>query len=195
MRSQAAAEQPQTTPTAEETTRASVYAMLGSVLAHAPDDAWIQFVLTVDLPDQEDAPLTRCWKSLKTAVDSIDRASVEEEYHNLFIGIGRGELLPYASTYLTGFLQEQPLADLRDDLARLGFERQDNVKEPEDHAAMICEVMAALILDLQSYPFDQQREFFERHVASWMRHFFEDLSLAQTADFFISMKSTCLTIM
>ena len=69
----------------------------------------------------------------------------DREYHALFIGVGRGELVPFASYYLTGFLNERPLAVLRQDLARLGAVRSESVKEPEDHIAALCEVMAGLI--------------------------------------------------
>ena len=73
-----------------------------------------------------------------------DAAKVEREYFDLFIGIGRGELLPYGSYYLSGFLQERPLARLRDDLAKIGIERSEGVVEPEDHAGILCEIMSGI---------------------------------------------------
>src|ERR1700674_975268 len=72
-------------------------------------------------------------------------ASVAAEYHDLFVGLARGELVPYGSYYLTGFLHEKPLSKLRQDMARLGVEREDGVAEPEDHIASGCEMMAGFI--------------------------------------------------
>jgi TorA maturation chaperone TorD len=54
--------------------------------------------------------------------------------------MSRGELLPYGSYYLTGFLNERPLARLREDLQALCIERVEKQCEPEDHAAILCEI-------------------------------------------------------
>ena len=87
---------------------------------------------------------------------------LEDEYHSLFIGIGRGEVVPYGSWYLTGFLMEQPLSDLRDDLIALGFEKSADMREPEDHISAIFEVFSVMI----STPFShtEQQHFFETHM-------------------------------
>jgi len=108
---------------------------------------------------------------------------VAREYHDLFIGLGRGELLPYASYYLTGFLHEKPLADLRSALAKLGVERAAAVKEPEDHIAALCEVMAGLIVGTfgAPAPVAQQRELFDGFITPWAERFFRDLETAQSA--------------
>jgi TorA maturation chaperone TorD len=110
-------------------------------------------------------------------------AAAKAEYGALFIGMARGELLPYASYYLTGFLNEKPLALLRQDMARLGIARAENVKEPEDHIAAICEMMAGLIEGSFGAPADleTQRAFFDRHLACWAETFFTDLEAARAA--------------
>ncbi len=89
------------------------------------------------------SPLGLAHAALGEAATRVSPSAIEREYFNLFIGLGRGELLPYASYYLTGFLNERPLARLRDDLAAFGVERVDGNYEPEDHAATLCEIMAA----------------------------------------------------
>lgn len=109
--------------------------------------------------------------------------TIVEEYNALFIGVGRGELVPYGSWYMTGFLMERPLADLRTDLKRLGFERNPDVKEPEDHAGAISEIMAMLITD-QTVPDKAQMTFFKRHIDPWMQQFFHDLASARRASFY-----------
>jgi TorA maturation chaperone TorD len=109
---------------------------------------------------------------------------VEREYFDLFIGLGRGELLPYGSYYLTGFLHERPLARLRADLSRLGIERAAGQAEPEDHAAILCEIMARLAGRRFEAPAGAERELFEHHLAPWIGRFFADLERAEAADFY-----------
>jgi TorA maturation chaperone TorD len=96
--------------------------------------------------------------------------------------MGRGELRPFGSWYLTGFLMEKPLGRLRDDLAMLGYQRQEGVTEPEDHVAALCEVMAMMISE--GVGFQQQSHFFESHMVGWLEHFFADLSEAKTVVFY-----------
>ncbi|HEY0834328.1 MAG TPA: molecular chaperone TorD family protein, partial [Azospirillum sp.] len=106
----------------------------------------------------------------------------EREYNALFIGVVRGELVPYASYYRTGFLNDRPLARVRQDLLTLGIERAPGVAEPEDHVATLCEVMAALIDGtLGASDLDRQKRFFDRHLAPWAGHFFTDLEHAEAA--------------
>ena len=91
------------------------------------------------------SPLGLAHAALAEAAASTTADRVQREYFDLFIGLGRGELMPYGSYYLTGFLHERPLARLREDLKPLGIERSEGNVEPEDHAAILCEVMAGLI--------------------------------------------------
>ena len=112
----------------------------------------------------------------------MDQSTIGEEYHKLFIGLGRGELVPYGSFYMTGFLMEQPLSVLRDDLASLGLERDESVKEPEDHIASLCEVMQILIND--SHNLETQLQFFDRHLNPWCERFFKDLIDTECASFY-----------
>ena len=114
---------------------------------------------------------------LRTAVDA------EQEFNNLFIGVGRGELLPYASYYLTGFLNEKPLADLRTDLMARGVKVSDDVKEPEDHIGTLCEIMAGIITGEFACDSDvsSQKAFFDAHMAKWAALFFTDLEEAQSS--------------
>ncbi|MGE0613108.1 MAG: molecular chaperone, partial [Hyphomicrobiales bacterium] len=108
---------------------------------------------------------------------------VRREYHDLFIGEGRGELLPYGSYYLTGFLNEKPLARLRNDMAALGIARDPSVREPEDHIAALLDMMAGLITGEFGDPASvaEQKRFFETHLSSWVDHFFADLEGAKSS--------------
>ena len=110
--------------------------------------------------------------------------TIEREFFNLFIGVGRGELLPYGSYYLTGFLNERPLARLREDLHALGIERAEGQVEPEDHAAILCEIMAGLADGQFAATAELQQQFFEKHLAPWIGRFFADLERAEAANFY-----------
>ena len=117
----------------------------------------------------------------------LGNLNVEREFNDLFIGIGRGELLPFASYYLTGFLNEKPLATLRKDMADLSIARAPNVYEPEDNIASLMEMMAGLIDGRFGAPasLEKQREFFNRHIAPWAGHFYSDLEKARGSVFFL----------
>jgi TorA maturation chaperone TorD len=124
------------------------------------------------------------WKMLRSAAERCSPAELDDEYHDLFIGVGRGEMVPYGSWYMTGFLMEQPLAKLRSELDLLGFVRQEGVAEPEDHAAALCDVMALISDGEGGAPLEVQAGFFERHVAPWMGRFFRDMQQAPSARFY-----------
>jgi TorA maturation chaperone TorD len=134
----------------------------------------------------DSSELGRAFVALAREAAATSAADAKSEYHDLFIGIGRGELVPYGSYYLTGFLHEKPLAELRETLAGLGIARDSSVKEPEDHIAALCEVMAGLIDGAfgAPAPLPVQWRLFERHIAPWAARFFADLEAAETARFY-----------
>ena len=132
----------------------------------------------------DEPPLGAAHRELAEAAKNADAADLEREYSDLFVGVGRGELLPYASYYLTGFLHERPLARLRQDLARFGVARSDGVAEPEDHAGILCEIMAGLTSGELPAPEGSSRAIFEKHMAPWIARFFADLEGAEAAEFY-----------
>lgn len=159
--------------------RAQEYLLLASLLSAAPSQ---------DLLDQlaaltgDATPLGRAHAALAAAAAVATK--VEREYFNLFVGLGRGELLPYASYYLTGFLNERPLSRLRTDLAELGIERVANNSEPEDHAAILCEIMAGFAEGRFVASFNAQRAFFEKHLAPWIGRLFADIESSENVTFY-----------
>jgi TorA maturation chaperone TorD len=161
--------------------RAQEYALLSALLARAPD---ADLLARLSRLGGEASPLGLAHMALGQAAASIEPAAIEREYFNLFIGLGRGELLPYASYYLTGFLNERPLARLRDDLAAFGVERVEGHYEPEDHAATLCEIMAMFAGGGVQAPEGAERRLFEKHMAPWMGRFFADLERAEAAAFY-----------
>ena len=169
---------------AEADIRSGTYSLLANLLGAPPERTVLQCLHRIEaagVPVQDKMALA--WARLKEAAEQTDRDAASDEYHQLFVGLGRGELVPYGSWYLTGFLLEKPLGDLRGDLALLGYERGADVRESEDHAAALCEIMALLITD-DAVPIDVQRTFFETHLGSWMDKFFADLEAARNARFY-----------
>lgn len=167
----------------EEAARQAVYAFLARVLA-APVDASETDTMAPFAADS--SALGRAFIAFRDALSGADPDRIAREYHDLFIGLGRGELVPYGSYYLTGFLNEKPLADLRRTNERLGFARAEGVSEPEDHIASLCETMAILIGGTATGEFTvyDQDGFFKAHIGPWAERFFADLASAESADLY-----------
>ena len=166
--------------------RAQEYGLLAALLARAPDAGFLQRLAQLRA---DPSPLGLAHAGLAEAAARTSVERVEREYFDLFIGLGRGELLPYGSYYLTGFLHERPLARLREDLKVLGIERTAGNIEPEDHAAILCEIMAGLVAQRFLAPEGSDQRLFERHLKPWMGRFFSDLEKAATADFYARVAS------
>lgn len=164
-----------------DTARAHQYTLLATLLSCPPSSALLGEIAELH---GGPTPLGRAHAALAEAASKASIADVEREYFDLFVGLGRGELLPYASYYLTGFLNERPLSRLREDLAALGIERAQNNSEPEDHAATLCEIMAGFASGHFPASPDVQRRFFEKQLAPWMDRLFADMENAVSAKFY-----------
>jgi TorA maturation chaperone TorD len=161
--------------------RVQEYALLSALLACAPDAALLEKIAKLR---GDASPLGVAHAALAEIAAETSVERVEREFFDLFVGLGRGELLPYGSYYLTGFLHERPLARLRDDLQALGIERAESEVEPEDHAAILCEIMASLISGRFGAPAGSDQRLFEKHLAPWFGRFFADLEQAEAARFY-----------
>lgn len=167
----------------EQQYRSSAYALIAALLRNPPDQPMLDLIRGLSQqPSIEGDELLLSMSMLGLSATTLKPASIDDEFHDLFIGLGKGEIVPYASWYLTGFLMEKPLSDLRDDLARLGYQKNESVKEPEDHAAALCEVLSLMIAD--NTDLAQQQAFFNSHLGNWMVKFFKDLSSAKAAVFY-----------
>lgn len=172
----------------EDRLRADLYNFLGVILSGPPDEMLL--AQTASLTG-DDGPLGQGISTLAKMAKVTRPKTVESEYNKLFIGLGRGELLPYASYYLTGFLNEKPLAALRRDMAVQGLARAENVFEPEDNIASLMEMMGALIVGRFGQPagLQQQRDFYNKHIGPWAAHFFADLEAAKNSVFYAPVGS------
>lgn len=165
--------------------RADTYGLLARLFRAPPDQPLLDRLAGCsDDGDSSQSALAAAWAALAEAARSADPAALNDEFHALFIGLGRGEVLPYASWYLSGFLLDKPLAELRADLNELGIERAEDVSESEDHFAALCETMVLLVDPNDGIDQPGQKRFFDRHVHPWVPRFLADVQDAQSADFY-----------
>ncbi len=166
--------------------RAQQWSLLARLLDSPPD---AEMLSSLSRLDGDQTPLGQAHRMLARNTAKVSVKDVEDEFFELFVGVGRGELLPYASFYITGFLNERPLADLRRDLAVMGIERVKGRFEPEDHVASLSEVMAGLAAgEFDAAPLGcggaGEAGFFARHLQPWVSQFFDDLAVAPSSKFY-----------
>jgi TorA maturation chaperone TorD len=166
--------------------RAREYSLLAALLSRSPDAQMIGHLAGLS---GDATPLGAAHAALSTAAAKVNPERVEREYLDLFVGLGRGELFPYASYYLTGYLYGRPLARVRETLKQLGLERTEEQSEPEDHAAVLFAVMAGLASGQIVAPGGTDRNIFEKHLKPWIGRFFSDLERAESATFYRSVGS------
>ena len=167
----------------EDQHRSSLYVLLSSLLSGPPTTDLLSKVNTLSGGENK---IGEAVKTLNTLSKKLGIKTIEREYNNLFIGVGRGELLPYASFYMTGFLNEKPLANLRDDMNKIGISRSPSTSDPEDHIASLCEMMSGIITNqfYTTLSLRQQSDFFATHLGPWAKHFFDDLIAAEYSVFY-----------
>nr|WP_217706863.1 molecular chaperone [Vibrio campbellii] len=166
--------------------RTEIYLVLSALFRSAPSEEMIEFLTSLEVEPSESA-MQKAWIALQQAAKDSNREALEDEYQDLFIGIGRGEVIPFGSWHMTGAMMEKPLAEIRHDLELLGFERDENVKEPEDHIAALCEVMSMLTGEEE----DLQQAVFNKHIAPWFNSFTQQLENAQSANFYKPAAQLC----
>ncbi|OIQ26331.1 molecular chaperone [uncultured Vibrio sp.] len=159
--------------------RSDIYLLLATLFRQAPSEELIEFLSNIEI-ETEDSLMQQAWSSLKAAAIQSESSALEEEYQTLFIGIGRGEAVPFGSWHMTGSLMEKPLALLRQDLKALGVVRDENVKEPEDHISALCEVMAMLTDENEN----TQQQFFNAHISPWYVSLNAQIEQAKHANFY-----------
>jgi TorA maturation chaperone TorD len=170
----------------EEVLRANLYRMLAHILKAPPQKSDLELLAGLSRDS------TRLGEAIGGLAHLARRTSPEaarREYHNLFIGLERGELVPYGSHYRSGFHEDHPLVQIRADMARHGIALTPELSQAEDHIAALCEIMAGLILGVgdEPAPLDEQKAFFMSHIATWAKHFFTDLEAARSSVFYAAV--------
>ena len=172
----------------EDRLRADMYNFLGLLLANPPSKETLSKTAVLS---GDDSAMGEAINAMARVAKASRPSAVESEFMALFIGLGRGELLPYTSFYLTGFLNEKPLAMLRQDMAGLRITRAPNVFEPEDNIASLLEMMGGMITGRfgEAVSLEAQAAFFNKHIGSWAEHFFSDLEAAKSSVFYAPVGS------
>jgi TorA maturation chaperone TorD len=161
--------------------RAQEYALLATLLSRSPD---VRMIECVALLHGDTTPLGTAHAALARAAARANPEGVKIEFFDLFDGLGRSRFLPYASYYLTGSLYGRPLARVRETLRSLGIKRAEHYSEPEDHAAILCEIMAGLAGGSIAAQAGTDRVIFKEHLAPWIGRFFDELERNGSAEFY-----------
>jgi TorA maturation chaperone TorD len=177
--------------TPEDQARADLYALIACLLLTAPNAALLADLANADslASQQTDGCLDLAWEKLVLAAGVIGPDAIQEEFNALFTGIGTPQVNLYASLYLAGFMMEQPLAELRSDLMKLGLARIPG-SELEDHLAALCETMRILISGEQGagrQSIQCQKAFFEQHIAPWYSCCLNDIRAAAGTNFYLQV--------
>jgi TorA maturation chaperone TorD len=171
----------------EDTARADLYGLLAALFYRAPDAGILHQIATNRAQGEAaTSALGEAWNGLAESAGSLLTEDIAAEYAALFIGVGKPDIFLYGSYYIAGFLNEKPLVALRDDLARYGLERGDDVSETEDHLSTLCEVMRYLIAgdDPTISNLAEQRQFFARHLQPWVETLCTQIESHPAADFY-----------
>jgi TorA maturation chaperone TorD len=161
--------------------RAQAYRLLAHLLAKPPTAALMEKIAAIK---GGPTPLGLAWIALADAARQTSDTAAGEEFFKLFVGVGRGDVLPYASFYMAGFLHERPLGAIRADLARIGIERRAGIHEPEDNVATLFDAMAGMIDGTYAASVADQDAFFETHLKPWVARLFADIAVAPSAKFY-----------
>ena len=172
----------------EDQLRADMYSFIANMIRTEPSQELIDSVKSLS---GDSSSIGSSIKLISKLASTLHISEIQDEYVNLFLGVGRGELLPFASYYLTGFLNDKPLSKLRDDMNKLGVVRLKEVKEPEDHVSSLFDIMAGLITGQfgKVYSISEQSDFFEKHLNSWVHLLMSDIESAKTAVFYAPIGS------
>ncbi|MEP3442204.1 molecular chaperone TorD family protein [Sulfitobacter sp.] len=178
----------------EDRMRGDLYNYLGLMLAAPADQMLLEQTAALS---GDESPLGKAIQGLARVAKVSTPKAVETEFNTLFIGLGRGELLPYASYYLTGFLNEKPLANLRATMASFGMTRAADKFEPEDNIASLMEMMAGMIVGRfgRVASVEEQKQFFNAHIGTWATHYFTDLQAAKSSVLYASVGAVGLALM
>lgn len=181
---------PVTSALDEETARAEIYGLLAA-LYYAPPapDLLAQLRVAVTQAPAAGAFLEESWRGLVATVRELEDAVIADEFHTLFGGVGKPEIYLFGSHYLSGFLNEKPLAALRSDLAELGLTRDEQMPETEDHIAYLCEVMRFLIAgdDVAVSNLTRQQAFFAKHLQPWVNDMCDALAAHPRSRFYAAL--------
>jgi len=168
----------------EDKLRSDMYSFIANLIRTEPN---IKLINSIKNLEGDDSPIGKSIKLLTKLSTNLPINEIHDEYVRLFIGVGRGELLPYSSYYLTGFLNDKPLSRLKDDMGLMGIVRKENVKEPEDHISSLFDIMSGMIVGSfdKIFSLKEQSDFFEKHINPWAHLLMLDIETSKSAVFYV----------
>lgn len=174
----------------EDAARARWYGLFATLFRAPPSREWLAAIAAgadaTGASADDHSPLARAWRDFARACGQADAAAVREEFDTAFLGVGKADVIPYASYHLSGFLNDRPLVELREHLAALGLARRADIGETEDHLSALCQTMAWLIAGDAGKERDLavQREFFSRFLAPWFESLCDTIEHSGVTDFY-----------
>ena len=168
---------------AEDEARAALYGLIARLFFAAPDQNVLGQILNANLFDGADSNAARAWRDLVTVARSALPVVLENEHTELFVGTGKSEVTPYLARYVMKFTTDNPLVELRQQLAEWGMGRRADIGEPEDHIAAVCEAMRFAIA-VQQRSDEEQKAFFERFLYPGAMPFCAAVSASPKAPFY-----------
>jgi TorA maturation chaperone TorD len=172
----------------EESGRADFYALFARVFHAAPDSPLLAaLAAAADLPEDADPALARAWGELAAASSAVDAEAMQWEYETLFVGVGKSEITPYAAFYAGATAVDHPRVRLRGDLATLGLARREQAAETEDHFAALFDAMRVLVAGgagRSAASVEEQKRFFQAHVAPAVGKFLQALKASRNANYY-----------
>ncbi len=181
----------------EDLARADLYGLLAELFGAPPSDSLFSRIAASPKasPEDPDTPLTRGWREVVQVASHLAPVAIRAEYSALFEAVGKPEVVPNASFYRTGALNQRPLVELREFLASIGIERDPSASETEDHIAAVCEVMRFLVAGEMAQedggvPMNTllaQQSFFQEHIACWVFDFLATLESHRHAEFYAAV--------
>ena len=164
--------------------RTDLYALLAVLLIQPPSAKVLEGVRSLAVEESLPQRLHTALVLVREAARSCSLTDLEAEFRELFIGLGCGEIVPFASWYRERRLMAGPLAELRGELRCLGLCRREGFCEPEDHAGVLCEILAMISREDSGVSLERQGAFFRTHALPWLPLFFRDLQGLRGAVFY-----------
>ena len=172
---------------AENEARAALYAVLAHLFISSPSTELLRHIVdSRKLLADDTSPLVQEWNKLRAAAAAAQVDAVRGEFDEVFVGTGRPPVSLYASSYMSGRQRGQLLAELRDDLGRIGYARAEGSEEYEDHLSALCDVMRGLVIDETATAdgFEKQKVFFRDYLAPWYGRAADAICKCERTDFY-----------
>jgi TorA maturation chaperone TorD len=170
----------------EEQARADAYALLAHLYSGPPDAALLRALGAGPRLAESAGAWPAAYNRLADASTVMDTDAADQEYTDLFVGVGRSPVELHASHWLA-HESNRPLADLRTVLAGLRIGRRDDAMLLEDHLGALLETMRLLIGGAPGFApsgIAAQRTFFARWIDPWTTDCCDAIEASSIANYY-----------